>query len=123
MPSRKIALCIDANDVDSIREFWVEALGYEATRSDEGYRWAVPVDGSAGALGGVMLVFQQVDDAQTAAKNRLHIDIAVGDHVQSEADRLVAIGATQVSERFIEVGNEWIVMADPEGNEFCLVRV
>jgi predicted enzyme related to lactoylglutathione lyase len=66
-------------------------------------------------------VFQQVPEPRTSTKNRLHLDIIVGDEIESEVDRLMALGARAVTDRIDEVGTSWIVMADPEGNEFCLV--
>jgi hypothetical protein len=86
---------------------------------------AVPVDGD-----GPRLFFQLVPEGKTA-KNRVHLDVRAapgleGDErmaaLESEAERLVALGATRV--RRFEPGTElsggFIVMSDPEGNEFCL---
>ena len=117
VPARQLAIVIDAADPDALREFWVSAAGYERHGSAGPYRSAVPPDGQMGPK----LVFQQVDDPQTATKNRLHLDIVVGDEVQAETDRLVALGASAITDVIEEVGTSWIVLADPEGNEFCLV--
>ncbi len=117
VPARQLAIVIDAADPDALRDFWVSATGYEAHGSAGQYRSAVPPIGETGPK----LVFQQVSDPQTATKNRLHLDIVVGDEVRPETDRLVAIGATVITEVIEEVGTSWIVLADPEGNEFCLV--
>ena len=76
---------------------------------------------------GPRLLFQRVPEAKTA-KNRVHLDVNVGKavperqrraHVDAEAERLVEAGATQLRAAE-ERGEYWIVMADPEGNEFCL---
>ena len=115
--SRSLAIVIDAADPDALRDFWVAAMGYESFGSAGPYRSATPPDGEAGPK----LVFQQVDDPQTATKNRLHIDIIVGDEIASEVERLVGLGASAITELVEEVGTSWIVMADPERNEFCLV--
>ena len=109
---------IDATDVDTVRDFWVAALGYEAFGEFEQYRSAVPPAGADGPK----FVFQQVPEGRAAAKNRLHLDIEVGDEMEAECARLIGLGARRLGERIAEAGTEWIVMADPEGNEFCLVH-
>jgi hypothetical protein len=78
---------------------------------------------------GPRIFFQRVPEGK-AAKNRVHLDIAQapretppeerGRLRQLESERLQALGATQVGE-YEEMGSAWIVMQDPEGNEFCLV--
>ena len=115
--SRNLAIVIDAADPDLLRRFWVAAMHYEPHARAGGYRSAVPRRGSTGPK----LVFQQVDDPQTETKNRLHIDIIVGDEIEQEVVRLESLGARRLTELIVEVGTSWIVMADPEGNEFCLV--
>jgi predicted enzyme related to lactoylglutathione lyase len=115
---RPVQIVIDATDVDALCDFWVVALGYERFGSFEQYRSAVPPDG----VEGPKFIFQRVPEAARLGKNRLHIDIAVGDEVESEAVRLEALGARRLSAAIDEAGTSWIVMADPEGNEFCLVH-
>jgi predicted enzyme related to lactoylglutathione lyase len=117
MPARQLAIVIDAVDPDALRDFWVAALGYEPFGSAGAYRSATPPAGELGPK----LVFQRVDDPQTTIKNRLHIDIIVGDALGEETARLITLGATKVSDPIEEVGTSWIVLTDPEGNEFCLV--
>ncbi|MDJ0767802.1 MAG: VOC family protein [Ilumatobacter sp.] len=117
MASRQLAIVIDAADPDALREFWVAAMGYEPFGAAGPYRSAVPPAGSTG----LKLVFQQVPEPQTATKNRLHLDIIVGDEIEAEAERLVGLGASPITELIVEVGTKWMVLADPEGNEFCLV--
>ena len=79
---------------------------------------------------GPRVFFQQVPEAK-AGKNRLHLDVPASDGVGTEAekkigqcqvkaDELVALGATVVEVKR-EMGSGWIVMQDPEGNEFCVV--
>lgn len=117
MPARRLAIVIDAADPDALRDFWTAATGYVEFGAAGPYRSAVPADGAPGPK----LVFQGVDDPQTATKNRLHLDIVVGDEIEEEAARLVGLGASRVTELIAEVGTSWVVLADPEGNEFCLV--
>jgi hypothetical protein len=118
MTPRRIAVVIDADDVDALRAFWVAALRYEAFAGFEQYRSAVP----AGGADGPKFIFQQVPEGRAPGKNRLHIDIEVGDAIEEECARLVALGARRLSGPIAEAGTDWIVMADPEGNEFCLVH-
>lgn len=116
MASRQIAVVIDAADAESLRTFWQAAVGYVPFGQAGQYRSAVPADGGSGPK----LLFQQVSDPRPAGKNRLHIDIAVGDEIESECARLIELGARRLSAPITEAGVEWIVMADPEGNEFCI---
>lgn len=109
---------IDAADVDALCDFWVAALGYERFGAFEQYRSAVPPGGAPGPK----FIFQQVPEGRAAGKNRLHVDIEVGDDMRVECERLVALGATRLSDAITEAGTAWIVMADIEGNEFCLVH-
>ena len=115
--SRHVAIVVDAVDPDALRDFWVAALRYEAFGQAGAYRSATPPDGCDGPK----FVFQQVPEPPPEGKNRLHVDIIVGDEIAAEATRLEALGARRLTELFEEVGTSWIVMADPEGNEFCLV--
>jgi len=118
MPVRTVHVVIDATDVDSLRDFWVAAVGVEPHGESGQYRSAVPPVGESGPK----FVFQQVDEPRPTGKNRLHLDIEVGDAMESEAERLVALGASRLTDVIEEAGTAWIVMADPEGNEFCLVH-
>jgi hypothetical protein len=118
MHPRPVHIVIDADDVDALCDFWVAALGYERFGAFEQYRSAVPV----GAAPGPKFIFQQVPEGRAPGKNRLHVDIEVGDDMQAECERLVTLGATRLSGTIAEAGTDWIVMADPEHNEFCLVH-
>ena len=124
----------DCADPGALSEFWASALGYVVQPPPEGFAsWpeflasiGVPESefGTASACvdpdgKGPRLYFQKVPEGK-AAKNRVHLDVNVGkDHVAAEVERLVAAGATRVGE--VDKGHErWVVMADPEGNEFCV---
>ena len=117
MQARQLAIVIDAADPDLLHDFWVAAMRYQPHGSAGPYRSAVPGEGRSGPK----FVFQQVDDPQTETKNRLHIDIIVGAEIEHETVRLEALGARRLTDLVVEVGTSWVVMADPEGNEFCLV--
>ena len=118
MTLRPFHVVLDADDVDTLRDFWIDALGYEKFGEFEQYRSAVPAGGAAGPK----FIFQKVPEGRSPGKNRLHIDIEVGDDLHGECERLIALGATRVSEEIVGAGTRWIVMADPERNEFCLVH-
>jgi predicted enzyme related to lactoylglutathione lyase len=117
MGARFTELIIDAADPHALAAFWSAVLGWPPT-GDEHADY-VEIGDPSGAL--PTLVFGLVDDVKTV-KNRVHIDVnPVGSDQEEELARLLALGATHV-----EVGQSgeesWFVLADPEGNEFCLLR-
>lgn len=69
---------------------------------------------------GLRLGFQKVSDP-TPGKNRVHLDLGVVD-LDAEVSRLTAAGATEVGRHQFGESFRWVVLADPEGNVFCLVR-
>ena len=108
-----LVLTLDVADLDSQTAFWTAALRYRVDGGVAQYRALVDEDGT-----GPKMLLQQVDESKSA-KNRLHLDLHVKD-VEAEAARIEALGATRVG-RVDEFGFFWIVMNDPEGNEFCIV--
>jgi len=108
-----LVLTLDCHDVDAQTAFWTGALGYVVSGGVGQYRALVHPE-----AGQPKLLLQGVDDPKTA-KNRLHLDLHVAD-VETEVARLEALGATRVR-RVDEFGFFWVVMLDPEGNEFCVV--
>jgi catechol 2,3-dioxygenase-like lactoylglutathione lyase family enzyme len=118
MTARFTELCIDARDPDALSKFWSEVLGWPQVGDhdpDDGYY--VQIGDPSGAC--PMLTFQENPDAKSG-KNRLHIDVnPVGRSQDEELARLLELGA-----RRIDIGQgeqTWVVLADPEGNEFCLL--
>ncbi len=112
--ARQLELVLDCADPDRLAAFWSAALGYERFGAAENYRSIVDPDGVSPKL-----ILQGVHEPKTV-KNRLHLDIQIDD-IEAEAARLVELGATRLAaEPFVEHGTSWIVMADPEGNEFCV---
>ena len=112
----RIELVLDCADPDRLTTFWTAVLGYRHFGSAANYRSLVPLDGD-----GPKLILQGVDEPR-GAKNRMHLDILAAD-IEAEAARLVALGATRTRQDPVaEHGSRWIVMADPEGNEFCLCQ-
>ena len=103
---------------DGTREvgyFWSEALGWPLVW-DQDEETAIRAPDRAGPF-----ITWGPPIPPKIAKNRLHLDIAPPDHVdqRAEVDRLVSLGATR-----IDIGQgdvEWVVMADPDGNEFCVL--
>ena len=117
MPVRLHHIVIDAHDLPSLGRFWAEALGWTVLSARER---EVVVGPSAEAPVG--LCFMPAGPTRKTVKNRVHLDLTTTDGDRdSEIDRLIALGA-----RRVDVGqtdqDSWDVLADPEGNEFCVVR-
>ena len=141
-----VQVVIDCADPNRLSKFWAFALGYKEQDPPQGHEswedWLramnVPEEkwNDAGAVvdpdgKGPRMYFQRVPEQKTV-KNRVHLDLNVGGgretpmderrkRIDAEAERLQAAGATvsrpgEVS----EFGEYWVVMQDPEGNEFCL---
>jgi len=109
-----IGLVLDCADPGALAAFWGPALGY----ADVGRAGAYVALAPAGRPGPKLLL-QRVAEPKVV-KNRMHLDLEVPD-IEAEAARLVALGATRlVPEPISEHGARWILMADPEGNEFCV---
>jgi len=117
MAARLVALCFDATDPRRLAGFWAEALGREVVGgATEGYA-EITID--AASVSVPRLLFHQVPEGKTV-KNRLHLDLIAADW-DAEIGRLADLGATRI--RDVEVGGaRWTTLADPEGNEFDLVR-
>jgi hypothetical protein len=118
--TRLVHLVVDAADPPGLARFWSAALGWEV-RAEEpgevvawphGYHYPDPV--------ALPLVFAGVPGPK-AAKNRVHLDLASESvaHQAAEVDRLLGLGATRADIGQGEV--PWVVLADPEGSEFCVL--
>lgn len=137
-----LQIVFDANDVPRLVAFWEQALGYEVQPPPPGFEtwedfardkgipeeqwdgWGALIDPDGKRP---RIFIQRVPEGKTA-KNRVHLDVNVGEgfdgedratRVKQEAERLEGLGAARQREVF-ERGEFWIVMQDPEGNEFCL---
>jgi len=109
-----IGLVLDCADPEALGRFWARALGLEDLGTIGNY---VVLVSSSGALPRFLL--QRVHEAK-AVKNRMHLDIETPD-VEGEVNRLEALGARRLeADARSEHGFSWMVMADPEGNEFCV---
>jgi catechol 2,3-dioxygenase-like lactoylglutathione lyase family enzyme len=143
--AREIQVTFDCADPNALAGFWCEVLGYAYDTPPPGFEtwdaaleaFGVPPerrnDASAAhdpAGDGPRLFFQKVPEGKSA-KNRVHLDVRAapgldGDArmaaLEAECERLVGLGAQRVSrhEPAPPMSNGFIVMTDPEGNEFCL---
>ena len=105
---------VDCEDVERMSAFWSAALGYEHVwTGPRGGRVLAARDGSKRRL-----AMFPVADAK-AGKNRVHFDLRPDDQ-EAEVRRLEQLGASRVDIGQRDVS--WVVMADPEGNEFCVLR-
>jgi catechol 2,3-dioxygenase-like lactoylglutathione lyase family enzyme len=120
MASRITELVLDCRDPAGLAAWWAEVLGYEVVGTEDDGSVEIgppgqPVHGPVPTL-----LFQPVPDP-TPGKRRLHLDLNATDRDQdAELARLLALGATRAD---VGQGGEesWHVLADPEGNEFCLL--
>ena len=118
MALRFNTVTFDADDAEALAGFWAEALGWIVVQRSEGDVLIAPAADPSELPGAVPILFGEEPDAK-AGKNRLHFDL-VPDDQDAEVARLEALGA-----RRIDIGQgdvSWVVMADPEGNEFCVLR-
>jgi len=112
MPSKWYSIVIDSEDPAALADFWSKVLGYPVVFSEDD---EVVLAKDEKTWPG--LVFVSVPEGK-GGKNRLHIDLNPDDQ-QAEVDRLIGLGATRVD---IGQGDvRWVVLADPEGNEFCVL--
>lgn len=111
----RFTLTLDSTDPSTVAAFWAEALGYSMI-GEFGAFWPLfPTDQSEPPIN-----IQRVTEPR-AGKNRMHLDLHVFD-LDSEVERLVNIGAVRLSEEIIEHEHRWVVLGDPDGNEFCVVQ-
>jgi len=116
MTLRVAEIVIDCADHGDVVDFWVAALGDYTRRDPVGqYVSIVP---SEKAIGRPVILFQLVPEPR-AVKNRVHLDLR-GESMAEEVERLRGLGATFIAECALGDSLRWTVMADPEGNEFCI---
>lgn len=110
-----VVIVLDAVDVETVADFWAEALRYRRVDRLEQYVVLVPGKGNTGPV----FLVQGVSEPKRA-KNRMHLDLHVADP-EAEAERLVGLGATRTGTGSLgEIA--WITLTDPEGNEFDIAR-
>ena len=105
---------IDVADHDVVVPFWEAALGWTAQRLNEQF---VGLRAPADEAVGFDILFQKVPEPKLA-KNRAHIDFDAAD-MEAEVERLVGLGGTKLAEHNLGAFR-WTIVADPEGNEFCV---
>ena len=127
MGSRLTEIVVDCHDPVAQAAFWAAALGYQVVRTEQGQVEVAPWEREPPDLAEQVrqapavptLVFVAVPEAKTV-KNRLHLDLRPVDRShEAEVERLIGLGA-----RHADVGQgevPWVVLADPEGNEFCVL--
>jgi hypothetical protein len=112
------SVVIDSHDCELLARFWSDAIGWRITyQSDD--EWVLePPEGSPANDVAPDILFVKVPDDKTT-KNRLHLDLRPKDQ-GFEVERILGLGATRV-----DIGQSdevtWVVLADPEGNEFCIL--
>ncbi|GAB2896541.1 VOC family protein [Streptomyces mayteni] len=125
MTSRFTELTVDCRDPEGLAAFWCEVLDFEVIDRGEGQveigSWVPTVEEVRARQMPPTVLFVQVPEGK-AVKNRLHLDVSpIDGSTEDEVNRLLGLGATRV-----DVGQgadrSWVVMADPEGNEFCVLR-
>jgi predicted enzyme related to lactoylglutathione lyase len=116
MPLALHHVVVDAHDLPRLARFWAEALRWSVLSERDR---EVVIGPDVGAPLGIC--FMPVTDRKTV-KNRLHLDLTTAaDDRDAEIERLLGLGARRVDVG--QTGEEsWTVLADPEGNEFCVVR-
>ncbi|MEU9193128.1 VOC family protein [Streptomyces hundungensis] len=125
MTSRFTELVVDCHDPERLAAFWRQVLGFTVLDRSQGKveigSWEPTAEAVRAGQMPPTLVFIQVPEGKTA-KNRLHLDVSPVDaSTDDEVARLLDLGAARV-----DVGQgadrSWVVMADPEGNEFDVLR-
>jgi catechol 2,3-dioxygenase-like lactoylglutathione lyase family enzyme len=112
----ELVLVVDCSDLERSAAFWCEVLGCRHDGPPVGqYLGLFPLAGH-----GLQLLLQRVEDAK-AGKNRLHLDLRTREF-EGEVARIRAAGGVTVGEPMEEFGYRWQVLADPDGNEFCVVE-
>ena len=116
---------IDVRDLDLMTSFWSAALGYRAERGDDGAAKLYPASAPSpvSSSDAELTVWLQPGAPAKREKNRNHPDLtpAPGTTVEEEVERLIGLGATRADVG--QTGDEaFEVLADPEGNEFCVLH-
>ncbi|HST80673.1 MAG TPA: VOC family protein [Kineosporiaceae bacterium] len=117
-PRGEVVLVLDCADLDRAADFWSTVLGYRRAGVETSviYLSLVPENGQ-----GPELLLQKVPGT-SSEKNRVHLDLRTPDLI-AEVQRVVNAGATLVTRDAIDEGGwRWHILADPDGNEFCVLQ-
>ena len=129
MASRLTEISLDCHDPDLLADFWTAALDWVVLHREPGLvEIGPPRDDDQALLDAVRsgpvapTMFLAAVPEEKVVKNRMHLDLSPVDRSsEDEVDRLLALGATRAD--IGQTGNEsWTVLADPEGNELCVLR-
>ena len=105
-------ITVDCTDPAALAQWWAEAVGGSV----------VPLPGGDFVLvareNWPALGFQRVD-TPTPGKNRVHLDLMAAD-LEAEVQRLIDLGAIETGRHSVDGGFRWVVLADPDGNAFCV---
>jgi hypothetical protein len=117
MGSLLVEICVDCSDPASLARWWAEVLDWTVVDDPRGFSWISPTGGYDRLP---LIAFLPVPEPKTV-KDRIHLDVSpTGCDQAEELERLVGLGA-----RHVDVGQGedagFVVLADPEGNEFCLL--
>ena len=110
---------LGTTDMERAIDFWTRALGYVVSHGGTQARWTelVPASGSGAALA------LQYSETPAQEYPRVHLDLSVADAAEqvAEADRLVSLGARRVDWDLYPANPDFVVLADPDDNRFCVV--
>jgi hypothetical protein len=118
MDIRIQCVVVDSHDCERLARFWSQVLGWRVTYQSDA-EWSIePPEGDPGVDVAPDILFVKVPD-EKVVKNRLHFDLRPTDQA-AQVERLIGLGARRVD---IGQGDDvtWVVLADPEGNEFCVL--
>lgn len=125
MVARIRHITIDCKDAYALAQFWSALTGWpvdEENAPGDAKCLVAPVLPEPPSASVPGMLFIQVPEAKTV-KNRIHLDLAPADRTRDEeVARLSALGASVIADYRTAEGLGWVVMADPEGNEFCIER-
>jgi catechol 2,3-dioxygenase-like lactoylglutathione lyase family enzyme len=121
MVSRISHTTFDCRDAYALSTFWKQVLGYHDVPDDPnepGHTECLIIGSDADPR----LLFIEVPEGKQV-KNRVHLDLQPTDRTRDdEIERVITLGATPLHDLRNEDGSGWLVLADPEGNEFCILR-
>ena len=117
-PHGTAVVVLDCADLARAGAFWCEVLGYQQPYTESGTYWNL----ISSEPNGIELLLQRVPEVKTTQKNRMHLDLRTRD-LDAEVTRVIEAGATQLSDTVIDENEwHWHVLADPDGNEFCILQ-
>ena len=117
MTSTVLNITFDCSDAAKVARFWAAVTGWDLKLAYDELPGQPEFSVGPPPAGGVRLYFVPVPEPKTT-KNRVHLDVVPAGEQSQEIARLVDLGASVASDQLADAG--WVVMTDPEGNEFCV---